>query len=524
MRYQQISEAVIKVPNSFLSVINKYVSSVLATQLNNSLSQVKVISDRTQKPELYTNREEEIKKVISMLNQRYGAVILNDSTYQSIISSPVKLNFNAEQFISELTMKVTPEIQAALQKSVYLKVQKYGGATRGELNVISTGDCTVVISADAETSPLDPNIYARVKDVMSTVYHESQHYVQHVAIRQINSNDKQLQRSSNVTDQSSSDDFDEYLSSYIEFGPTLGNFIDKIETTLEIMKANGTLGDDKYSTIFKKVLDEAVKKDEKYRAFLIALYKKSPDRYKLALKKLYTMTFKSFELIKNADDVEVLADLPYGEVPIDINPMQTAYDKLKTDYELKAYSKNGQISRLYKITIKINPETNFSIETSDSENFNVTLLADSVHEEATINPGQVLSLVSSLMFRKVSDAWAAYSIIMGIERDTEFSTDSVQVVLKDSYNTCKYNNVPSEITTDSILIGSITFEIDVEDDQYVIISPDVQVWLSARTTSKLQRNMNDLIYATKNSSSEEVLQCIKDNHSGYDLVQGLRNL
>ena len=218
MKYSQLTEGVIKVPPSLMSTLNKYVASTICTMLYKNIENVQKVG--TKMPEKAEEQLNRIKQVISYLKQNYQAVILNDSTYKSIMQSSIKVPVNFQQFFSELTIPVSDEAKREITRSTLsLMIRSFiqdgsGGGLSAD-GALST--FVMEIKCDLNLAPLDENIFQRAKETMDTVYHEAQHYVQKNVLQRINPNQKQLQSADEINQSSSKNAYNDYLSSGIEY-------------------------------------------------------------------------------------------------------------------------------------------------------------------------------------------------------------------------------------------------------------------------------------------------------------------
>lgn len=531
MKYQHLTEGVIKVPPSLMGTLNKYLASTICTMLYKNIENVQKVG--TKFPEKAGEQLQRIKQVISYLKHNYQAVILNDSTYNSILQSSIKVPVNYSNFFSELNIPVSDTAKSAIIRSTLsLTVRPYlSGGDSGALSADKALTTFLIeIRCDLNLSPLDENIFSRAKETMDSLYHEAQHYIQKNVIQRINPNQKQLQSANNVTQSSSTNAYNDYISSGIEYSPWMGDLSNYIITKIEIMKGNGTLPMDGLNKFFMKLVIDITSDDKKpFGKFLYQVYKKDQELYKDTMKKIFKMVQPAYDTIKNADSIEVLGDLHQEDMPMNFDVIGTLFSDLKPAVEnaggkFRAYGKS--IHDVEEITLTY-PDYQVSIKPSaESFMFSISSTDERVHEYSrALSQADALQLANVLK-RYGDDAEMTYSAIKQTKADAKFSTEAIQQVFeKTSALYEKRFSEKAPYTSSEIAIGGITYEVKIEDNSYNLTSPEL-ILLDAymKNSLSLQLFFQDIIYAIDNTSAQEVQHALEDCFNEYDSLKTLRNM
>lgn len=531
MKYSQLTEGVIKVPPSLMSTLNKYVASTICTMLYKNIETVQKVG--TKMPEKAEEQLNRIKQVISYLKQNYQAVILNDSTYKSIMQSSIKVPVNFQQFFSELNIPVSDTakreiVRSTLSLMIRSFIQDGSGGGLSADGALST--FLMEIKCDLNLAPLDENIFQRAKETMDTVYHEAQHYVQKNVLQRINPNQKQLQSADEINQSSSKNAYNDYLSSGIEYSPWMGDLSNLIITKMEIMKADGTLPMDGLNKFFMKLITDITSDDKKsFGKFLYQVYKKDPQQYKDTMKKIFKMVQPAYDSIKNADTMEVLGDLQQEDIPVNFDVMSTLFSDLRpavqnSGGQFKAYGRS--IRDIEEIKL-IYPEYEVSIKpTGDNFMFSMDSTDGKVNAYSRVlNQADTLQLANALS-RYGDDEEMAYSSIMQTKADGKFSTEAIQKVFEKTSALCeKRLGEKASYTSSEIAFGGITYEVQVQENSYKLTSPEL-ILLDAylKNSLSLQLFFQDIVYAIENTSAQEVQSALENCFNEYDSLKTLRSM
>lgn len=529
MKYNQLMEGVIKVPPSLMSTLNRYLASTICTMLYKNIELVQKVG--TKMPEKAEEQLKRIKQVIQYLKQNYNAVILNDSTYNSILQSSINVPVDFPKFFSELNMPVTDENKNNIYRSkLSLTVRPYiADGSGGSLS--SDKDLTtfmIEIKCDLNLAPLDENIFARAKDIMGSMYHEAQHYVQRNVLARINPNQKQLQSTSAVDQSSTKEQYDDYLSSGIEYSPWMGDLMNSIITELEIMKAHGDLPNEGLNKIFMGIITKLTSDDKKsYGKFLYKVYKKDPQQYKDTMKKLFKMVQPAYESIKNASELEVLGDLTQEEIPVDFDVMGTLFSELKPAVEndggsFKAYGRS--IDSITEIKIQY-PNYIVSI-TPSKDTYTVTMTGDTISTYSrSLSSADTLQLANALK-RYGDDEELTYSLIEQTRADGKFSTDAVEKVFsRISELNENQNSEKVQYTSSEIVLGGVTYEVKPTENSYQVTSPELMLLdANLKNSVALSMFLQDIVYAISRTSPQEVQEVLENCFSAYDAMKDLRSM
>lgn len=531
MKYDQLMEGVIKVPPSLMSTLNRYLASTICTMLYKNIELVQKVG--TKMPEKAEEQLNRIKQVIGYLKQNYNAVILNDSTYNSILQSSINVPVDFQKFFSELNMQIPDDGKNLVYKSkLSLTVRPYiQDGSSGSLS--SDKDLTtflIEIKCDLNLAPMDENIFARAKDIMGSIYHEAQHYIQRNVLSRINPNQKQLQSSGQIDQSSTKETYDDYLSSGIEYSPWMGDLMNAIITELEIMKAHNDLPKDGLNKVFMGVVTKITSDDKKsFGKFLYKVYKKDPQQYKDTMKKLFKMVQPAYDSIKDAGQMEVLGDLTQEEMPVDFDVMSTLLSELKPAIEkdggkFTAYGRSISTIQEIKITF---PEYTVSIVPSkDTYDVSMTSSDDNISAYSRpLSQADTLQLANALK-KYGDDEEMTYSLIQQTKSDGKFSTEAIQQVFKrvSELNEAR-NSEKTQYTSSEIVIGGVTYEVKADDKSYHLTSPELML-LDTHFKNSLGLSMflQDIVYAISRTSPQEVQEVLENCFSEYDALKALRSM
>lgn len=390
MKYKniKITESIIKVPKSFMTVINMYVSSCLYYIVNSNLKAAQ--SDETQHDEI-----PQLKSALALLNNKYGAKNISKQSYNHIINNQMKINVDFDTFFKELNYKgVTPEvIEKAKKFKSFLKISDKSSSTRGSVETSNVGGTLeVIINIAPIHASIDP--LPAIKQIMSTVYHESQHVVQSFAIQLINPKSNQLQHSNEDPQNDDNYNQENYYSSGVEFSPQLGNLVDAVQDMLEMTAAKGKLTGKK-STDIQNALYAAMeeKRYSTQRTFLVSIYRKDKERYKKVLKTVYKKASEVYDYIKEGKVDPEFSDLPVEELEASVNIMLSTFDKLKQvkSYDVVPYGESMNSLSKIQITSTTEGWTCSIIKRSDS--YSVSVVYENMSESKSLTSTQLVDFV-----------------------------------------------------------------------------------------------------------------------------------
>lgn len=533
MKYSQLNEGVIKVPQSLMGTLNKYVASTLSTMLYKNIETVQDIAARL--PENAAQEQVDlIQRVIGYLKSNYGAVILNDNIYNSITKSGIKVPIDFNSFFSELNIPVSAENKQKIMSSsltLSLKHHISDGSEGFLAHDVDNTTFMIELKCDINYAPLDKNIFVRCKDIMASAYHETQHYIQNNVISRINPNQKQLQRPNDNLDQNKTQqDFTDYLSSGIEYAPWMGDTANAIITQIEVLKANGELGSNGLNTLFMDLLKQVCSIPNKsYGKFLYSIAKKDMNQYKNAVKRIYKIVQPAYDSIKDADQMQVLGDLKQEDLPVDFDVMSTLMNDLKPAVQTNG-GKFQAFGRSYDSITKIKISyPDFEVEIvprNGTYTFNMSSTDDTIHTYSPELSGADAIQLAYAMKRYGDDDAMVYGAIEQTKSDGEFSTEVLNTLFERlSTKNHEMNDEPVQYTSQEIVLGGITYEVKPQDGSYIMESPElILLTASFKNSLSLSMFLQDIMYAISRVGAQKVQEELENCFSAYDATKVLRNL
>ncbi|AGC35135.1 virion structural protein [Escherichia phage PBECO4] len=444
MKYNQLQESIIKVPSSTMSQINKYVASILYFKIKQFIQQydIQMDADTRNHPaadKIKANVIAECKKTLNVLSSKYGAKNISSQSFNNIINQSVKIPFDAEQYIKELNFKkLAPEVVDEIKKTKLSLVITTDSTAKERGSMTEVADNAYIIRVNIKLLPKE--VYSSSMQLMSTAYHEAQHFVQSSVIKKINSKSNQLQVKKNY-----GKDHDEYLSSGIEYTPQLGNVIDAMENEAQLLIDDDNLPEDPKEA-FNKVLQQVLSRDDKYnaRGFIISIYKTSQKKYRTVMSTLYKKFMDAFETInKISTDHE---EGPVEDLGVSINEMKTLSDIAERSRYLETRLYGHSRDEITKIHSQSKEHGWEMIITKPSENRDsiiIQIRSESENERNIMNYKQAQNFVGSLA-------------------SMDFSTDEVvefmdEILHMDADDVKAVNGVVSKVQQWSDMVG-LNFE------------------------------------------------------------------
>lgn len=304
MKYNQLSEAIIRVPESTLKQINSYVSSVLYFKVKQYMKNYDRLASRDMRnhpahEKIKANVMAECERTLKTLQRKYGAKNISSQSASNILGKTIQIPFDAEQYIRELNFKKIPEnvLDGIRNTKLELAISNQSNKQeRGQLS--ATGDNHYTISINVKVNPSE--MYTTNMQIMSTVYHELQHFVQRSVIEPINRKSNQVQTKKTYNDHDKG-----YYSSGIEYTPQIGNIVDAMKAEAEEMVNAGDFPSDPKDA-FNKTLKQVIDRDDKYaaRRFMIHIHQTSQKKYREILTTIYKQFMKNFNDIVSIQDGE----------------------------------------------------------------------------------------------------------------------------------------------------------------------------------------------------------------------------
>jgi|AGFT01.1.fsa_nt_gi hypothetical protein len=332
MNYNQINEAIIKVPEELLSKVNVYVSSVLAYKLQKFSERFSMLNNENTPEHEKQKIQNDIKQTIGKLQQKFGAKNISTATFSQLDGKNIRLDLDYDRFFNELNYKgITPEMVEQVKNNAKFELFIVGGSSEAAGSITNDGK---IVRLMVHTGRLNGrNSLNTANAIMRTVYHECQHVVQDFAIKTIQNNknpnktNKQLDRGDNYGDAAQG-----YYTSGIEYTPQLGDVINTINDILERDSIGGVL-DKKMNRAINNALVDAFQEDKTIRDFLGYQRKHNPDGYQKALKAIYSKVAPVYkQLQQNGVDYRY-SDLEPEVLEANINVLATALQMMRKKSE-----------------------------------------------------------------------------------------------------------------------------------------------------------------------------------------------
>ena len=519
MNYNQLNEAIIKVPKTTLEYVNKYVSSVVYFKIKHFMQYYDRFADQQMRShpmadKIKANVFAECNKTLKTLASKYGAVNISSQSANNLIGKSIKVPFDGEQYAQELNFKnLSPEIKEFLKTvNLGLKIDnKKDGGPRGSLQPISDNRFEMSVNIKLNRK----EIYTSSMQVMSTVYHELQHFVQSSVIKPINSKSRQLQIKKDY-DKHNAD----YMSSGVEFTPQLGNVIDAMSAEAQMLKDEGKLSDDP-KTAFNDVLQVVLGREDKYNArpFIIHIYKTSQKRYRTVMTELYKKFMEMYETLEaNTDDYE---EAPESELEGDVNKLRSLASEAKKSSYLTTKLYGQSLDELSKIDC-YNKDQGWKISFGTS--YNPDKISMVFHGKTSVER-------SDIEFKKASD-------ILGILSSMDFSSDDVLELLDEMVHSIDNIDeeipklisklsewagmvgLPFNIIDNGIEINGVEFKFEAYDGRVAVESPQLpEMYLisSLKTTTDIFKYILRLM----KGNSDSLMKVLNQGESALKIKQEL---
>lgn len=319
MKYVQLTEGIIKVPPTIFSAFSQYISTVMVSFANLGISALRYSDDPNDQKDV-----QELKQFIAMIQNRYGAKIVNMADVDQLIDTVININYDHEKAFSELPKNLQKDnvLEAMKTIKLHLVITETTGkpGLNGSFDGMSRNDAfTVEIKLRMNESR--PSLITRGGLAMfNTLYHELQHLIQYIAINKTHDNSPQLKRNMDYTHDTTS-----YMTSPVEYSTQTGDLAHEALDFLRDLKIEGKLSDSKEENI-KRVIKMA---HEAEPAFLDALREKGMvQEYKRSVRDIYTAVSKKYDEIVSYEETEEY-DSTEHEVQADINFLESCARKLK---------------------------------------------------------------------------------------------------------------------------------------------------------------------------------------------------
>ncbi|SOK59128.1 hypothetical protein [Yersinia phage fHe-Yen9-03] len=528
MKYNQLNEAIIKVPPELLNKVNMYVASYLYFKINQYIERLSLFVSANTTEEEKQKIIKDGKNTMQKLHSKYGAKNISAETAYNISGKAIHIPFDVETFFSELNFKgVNPGLISLLKNKVkielFITTNSNGISGSKERHGTFSHLVTVVVG---RLGPR-PSFLETANNIMSTTYHELQHVVQSLAIENINKYEKQLQRNDGYSDVHK--DPTDYYTSGLEYSPQLGNLIDYVSVELEKNTLDGNLNPDKNIAI-KHAMNNAVQKNNDVRTFLISLYKKQPDQYKKAMKNVYTRISPIYDDFKENGLDYTFTELPSEQLEASIDVMKSVYKLMsKNDnYKVKAFGKGLENITQLKI---YKPQWSITLDKNQvrTDNYYISIFSTDpeFEEDEKMDAKQVLNLfgiLSEISWYDATDIVDDFEVITG--QRLEVNIESIYNIIESLQSDANAMNVQFEIISKlSFKLFDKTFEVSkVEGSNGKVdikynTDETLYVWSLKQFLIVFQLMIRYYI-----SYPDEVLQILNDGGMYVEFMSKLRNL
>jgi len=451
LRDLYLTEGIIKVPPTLLKQINLYVSSVYATRIADSIEMVNQVGYmRITGKRLFDQEREDAKqklvpeltKILKYLQTNYGAKILSNDSFKKVLNSSIKLNIPVQELMSELPNNLRkPEVQKNLENlttrlrmSYKTDDRFYGGLSHQRSHDDHIIQITIYDIGDTPQSALHV-----IRSSMSTVYHESQHYIQSEVIDFVDKSKRQTQYKDgyeNVYDVNNPDR-DAYHSSSVEYTPQIGDLGHLAINKLQDMKDSGELTGNMNKDITAAVQHAL---SSSHRTKILKALKKygEIDRHNKGLKIIYSMVAKKYDSVLNSEDDNDHSDIDTSnreELENNEDILDTIYNMIddskfkvlqsfytvQQDKEMKFKFKDG--SDPYVNTIKFNDDGTYMLSLHQAQKEKYSISFD--------DSKKFIQICSELLHSKDVEQMLEIYDWLDYDSKPEVSTESIEQMLSE---------------------------------------------------------------------------------------------
>ena len=523
MKYSQINEAIIKVPQEILGKVNTYVSSVLYYKIKLFMDNYELVL-RSAPEEVRDKFMNNANNTLAKLQSKYNAKNISKETANRLMSSTIDIPFDSDKFLDELNYKsITPEKKEELRGKLKLKLRistETGSMAVGGQAKLTDGVSFVEINISKLNHRSD--FLSVVNDIMSTVYHELQHTVQTMVISNINQNSKQLQRKAGYEFGDAN-----YYTSGVEFTPQLGNLIDLISAELESSTLKDELIPEKNKAINKALVD-AVQKNVESRRFLTYIYQQDKDKYKKVMSAIYKYISQVYDEYKEKGIDYTFTEAEPEDIELNIDVMLSIRNTLKglKEYTVTPYGKSLDSIKRIEIEALF---YHMKIIKIGNAYYTVTVSSDDgdFEDKERLDSTQLLNLVGTIRDVKTSTASNIIDQIEYIKGErNEITEDNIQDMLASLEETAKQYKIDFSYNANDFSVLNHNFRIvpNGKKPTSVNIIVDGKNELN-RWSLKQILIVFQMIIVLSTEEPEEVEKIITGNGVTYvDLVAKLRKL
>jgi ribosomal protein S20 len=528
VRYNQLNEAIIKVPQEILQKVNTYVASYLCFKINQFISKIDFFMPSTTSPEEKQRVINDAKQAVGKLQKQYGAKNISALTANNILNKSIAIPFDVESFFQQLNFKgANPGMIALLKNRLKLSLMIKSDANGIGGSLENTSNYSVLVTIVTKSLGPKPSFLDTASQIMSNTYHEMQHAVQSMALSFINKNDKQLKMND---DYGHEWDKTDYYSSGIEYTPQLGNVIDLVQLELEKSALKDALNPEKNKAI-NSAINKAIQDSNTSRKFLTVLYQKDHEQYKKALSAVYKYVSPFYDNLKQNGIDFSTTDLPEEELEASVDVMLSVY---KMMYKVEAYDTTALGSSkddIQQLTIRSDKnkwiidliKNNFS---KNMYQFKIRSADPEFEDSESLSSKQVLNLfgiLSDITFKDAADIIDELEFITDSRK--EVNDENINDVIHSLHDDAQHLEVPFKIS-DNLTFSTMgkTFRIEkIEDTQFKVDihfdNKTLYSWTLKQILVAFQMMIRFYI-----SYPDEVTQILDNDNMYVEFMTDLRNI
>lgn len=527
MKFDQINEAIIQVPQELLSKVNVYVSSAVAFKLRQYSERISMLAGSNTSSEEKQKIQNNIQQTIAKLQQKYGAKNISASTFASIEGKNVQLQLDFDRFFKELNYKgITPEMVEYVKENTKFELHIMSGSSNNAGSVSNDGKIVRLMVHIGRLNGRDPMNTANA--IMRTVYHESQHVVQDFAIKTIqnskhvNKINKQLDRGKNYEDAAQG-----YYTSGVEYTPQLGDVINTVSDILERDTMAGKL-DSKINRAINNALVDAFSEDKTIRDFMGYQRQHNPDGYKKALKAIYSKVAPVYQQLQQNGVDYRYSDLEPEVLEANINVLATVLQmgrKKSDNFQIEGRQRGDDIQWL---SIESKKEGwKVIIAPKRNGEYQVTFEYQSYSDMQVLDSQSLLNFIGLITENTYYEAEDVLSTLDSYVGKGDAVSDEVVEAMKDRIKAdAEYMKVPfeQEEGNEFTLAGvPLSFSKDEDRPSEIIIKDPSEEFYFILPPIKVINLLQAFIRASVNNA-EGAREALLDFDSYISKINKLRNM
>lgn len=527
MKFDQINEAIIKVPQELLSKVNVYVSSVLSFKLRQFSQRLDMLAGSNTSDEEKQKIKNDITQTVAKLQQKYGAKNISADTYASIDNKNIKLQIDFDKFFKELNFKgITPEMVEYVKNNANFELHIMGGYSDNAGSVLDDGKIVRLMVHIGRLNARDS--MNTTNAIMRTVYHECQHVVQDFAIKTIQNSkhvtkvNKQLDRGDNYDDGAQG-----YYTSGVEYTPQLGDVINTVADILERDTMAGKL-DDKINRAINNAIADAFQEDKTIRSFLGYQRQHNPEGYKKALKAIYSKVAPVYQQLKENGVDYRYSDLEPEVLEANINVMATILQMARKKSDKFQINGRQRGTDIQWISIKSNTEGwEVIVAPKRDGQYQVTFKYNDYDEQETLDSQSLMNFIGMITENTYYDADDVLTTLDSyVPKGTDLTEQNLINIKERLIGDAEFMNVPvqneagTEFTIGDLPLG---LYLDEDNPERVVLKDASEELFFILPPMKLINLLQAFIRASVNNA-EEAKTVLLDFDSYISKINKLRNM